>query len=106
MNLLKKVSIGTSMILLLTTNVVAATYQVKAGDTLYGIVYKLGFQSIEESGLKAPSGNIHKIFPGDVLEYKGKKKKRFVLQKSKVDLDKFCFKSNRSIHYRAKERCK
>jgi hypothetical protein len=109
MKLLKKISIGTGLALLLATNVVADTYSVNEGDTLFGIVYKLGFNSLEESGLKAPSGDIHKIFPGDILEYKSKhkkKKKRFVLRETKIDLDKFCFKDNRSIHYKKTERCK
>ena len=114
MKLLKKISIGAGLALLLATNVVAssstATYTVKSGETLLGITYKLGFNSIDEAGFKAPSGDIHKIFPGDMLEYKGKhkkkKKKNKFKSKEKIDLKKFCFKSNRSIHYRAEERCK
>ncbi len=108
MKLSKKVAVATGMILLLSSSsVFASTYTVKSGDTLYGIVYKLGFNSIEEAGFKVPSGDIHMIFPGDRLEYKGKhKKKRFKLKEQKIDLKKFCFPSNRSIHYRANERCK
>ncbi len=34
-----------------------------------------------------------------------KRKKRFILKKAEVDLDKFCFKDNRSIHYKSEERC-
>ena len=109
MKLLKKISIGAGITLLLATNVVADTYTVKSGDTLLGITYNLGFNSIEEAGFKAPSGDVNKIFPGDMLEFNAKhkkKKKKFVLQQPKVNIDKFCFKSNRSIHYRAAERCK
>lgn len=109
MKLLKKISIGAGLALLLATNVVADTYTVESGDTLLGITYKLGFNSIEEAGFKAPSGDIHKIFPGDMLKYKAlhkKKKKRFILKKPEVNVDKFCFKNNNSIHYRATERCK
>jgi len=35
-----------------------------------------------------------------------KKRKKHKLRVKKIDLDKFCFKDNRSIHYNAKERCK
>ena len=35
-----------------------------------------------------------------------KHKKRFKIKKHKIDLNKFCFKDARSIHYRAEERCK
>jgi len=37
---------------------------------------------------------------------KMKKKKNKFISKAKIDLKKFCFKNSRSIHYRAKERCK
>jgi major membrane immunogen (membrane-anchored lipoprotein) len=108
MKLLKKISIGVGVSLMLATNVVASSYIVKSGDTLLGITYKLGFDSIEQAGFKAPSGDIHKIFPGDVLEYKAKykKKKSRFKSKEKIDLKKFCFKNNHSIHYRAEERCR
>ena len=108
MKLLKQISIGTSLALMLTTNVIANTYVVKSGDTLNSIIERLGFKSIAESGLKAPSGDMNLIFPGDRLEYKAKHKKKKSRFKSKevIDLKKFCFKSNRSIHYRANERCK
>lgn len=108
MKLSKKLAVASGMVLLLSSSsVFASTYTVKSGDTLLGIVYKLGFNSIQEAGFKAPSGDIHKIFPGDQLAYKAKhKKKKFKLKEQKIDLDKFCFKDNHSIHYRAKERCK
>ena len=35
-----------------------------------------------------------------------KRKHRFKKRKQKIDLAKFCFKDNSSIHYRAEERCK
>ncbi len=35
-----------------------------------------------------------------------KRKKRLALKKQKVDLNKFCFKDNHSIHYKVQERCK
>ncbi len=41
-----------------------------------------------------------------VKEKKKKKKKRFSQKKQKAKSTKFCFKDNRSIHYRASERCK
>ena len=37
---------------------------------------------------------------------KTKKRKKIKLKKKKIDLKKFCFKDNRSIHYRIEERCK
>jgi ABC-type uncharacterized transport system auxiliary subunit len=37
---------------------------------------------------------------------KKKKKKKVILKKKKVDLKKFCFKNNHSIHYRSSERCR
>ena len=37
---------------------------------------------------------------------KVKKKKKVQLKKLKVDLKKFCFKDNHSIHYKFEERCK
>ncbi len=106
MKLLNKVSVGVCMAFIVSTNVVASTYVVKSGDMLINITHKLGFHSIEEAGFKVPSGDINKIFPGDVLVYKAKKKKRFVARKPKIDLKKFCFKDASSIHYRAAERCK
>jgi len=107
MNLSKKLVIGTSIALTIcATSMSAANYVVQKGDTLYGIVYKLGFNSVEEAGFSAPSGDINKIFPGDTLGYHAKKKKNKFKSKDKIDLEKFCFKNSRSIHYRAKERCK
>jgi uncharacterized lipoprotein YajG len=35
-----------------------------------------------------------------------KKRKNKFKSKEKIDLKKFCFKSNRSIHYKAPERCR
>ena len=107
MKLLKKISICTGLAVLLATNVVADTYTVQSGDSLMKIVYKLGFDSIEAAGIKSvPSGNINLIFVGDEIGYKSKhKKKSRFKSKEKIDLDKFCFKSNRSIHYRASQRC-
>jgi hypothetical protein len=106
MKLLAKISVGVGAMLLVSTNVMASTYTVKSGDTLLEIAYELGFSSIEDANIQVPSGDINKIFIGDVLSYKSKHKKRFVLRKTKVDLDKFCFKDNSSIHYRSSERCK
>ena len=37
---------------------------------------------------------------------KVKKRKKVKLKKLKVDLKKFCFKDNHSIHYKYQERCK
>lgn len=37
---------------------------------------------------------------------KVKKKKKIRLKKQKIDLKKFCFKDNHSIHYKSQERCK
>ena len=109
MKLLRKVTISVGIALLFGATTVSArsnTYIVESGDTLLGIAYKLGFNSIEEAELTAPSGDINKIFVSDELEYKTKRKKRFILKQPEVDLDRFCFKDNRSIHYRATERCK
>ena len=106
MKLSRKLVVASGMVLLLSSsNIFASTYIVKSGDTLLGIAYKLGFNSIKEANFKVPSGDINKIFPGDQLDYKHKKKNRFV-SKAKIDLTKFCFKNSRSIHYRAEERCK
>ncbi len=110
MKLLSKLTLGTALLLTVGTTTLTAssnTYTVQSGDTLSGIVKKLGFSSLKESGIKkVQSGDINLIFPGEVLEYykKKKKKSRFVL-KNKIDLKKFCFKDNNSIHYRASERC-
>ena len=106
MKLLKKMVIGLSVALFIgTTSVSAGTYIVEPGDTVSGILHKLKFNSVEEAKLVTPSGDINKIFVGDILTYKSTKhKKRFVLKKTKNN--KFCFKDNRSIHYRASERCK
>jgi len=41
-----------------------------------------------------------------VVTHKKKRKHSFKKKQQKVDLKKFCFKDNSSIHYRAKERCK
>ena len=106
MKLLNKISICACMAFMVSTNVVASTYVVKSGDMLINITHKLGFHSIKEAGFKVPSGDINKIFPGDIIEYKKKKKKRFVSKKQKIDLKKFCFKDASSIHYRAEERCR
>ncbi len=110
MKLLTKLTISVGMALTIgATSMSAATYTVQPGDTLNGIIYnKLGFKSLKEAGIKSvPSGDINKIFVGDKIEYTKKhKKKRFVLRKNKVDLKKFCFEDNRSIHYKASERCK
>ncbi len=109
MKLLDKLTISASIALLLSSsNVFASTYTVQSGDTLYSIVDKLGYNTIEEAKIQVPSGDINKIFPGDVLKYKSKHKKRKAKFKSKekIDLKKFCFKDNRSIHYRTEERCK
>ena len=109
MKLLKRVTVGVGVALLLgTTSVSAATYTVQSGDTLLGIAYKLGFDSVKAAGITSvPSGDLAKIFPGEQISYKGKhkKKSRFV-SKEKINLKKFCFKNNHSIHYRAQERCK
>ncbi len=109
MKLFKKVALGAGVALMLSsTNLSAAVYTVESGDTLKSIVIKLGFDSLDASGIKTvPSGNFNKIFPGDEIEYaKKKKKKRFSQKKQKTKSTKFCFKDNRSIHYRASERCK
>jgi uncharacterized lipoprotein YajG len=37
---------------------------------------------------------------------KVKKRKKVKLRKAKINLKKFCFKDNRSIHYKLQERCK
>ena len=37
---------------------------------------------------------------------KAKKRKKIMHKKHKTDSKKFCFKDNRSIHYRAANRCK
>lgn len=37
---------------------------------------------------------------------KKKRKKRNSVNKQKIDLKKFCFKDNTSIHYKSNERCK
>jgi hypothetical protein len=83
---------------------------VQPGDTVNKIVKKLGFHSLSEANFKVPSGDLNKIFPGNVIEYqnkeKKKKRKRFILKKTKVNLKKFCFKTSNSIHYRNTERCR
>ena len=47
----------------------------------------------------------HAIHNAHVKKAK-KRKKRTNLKKPKVNIDKFCFKDNHSIHYKAEERCK
>ena len=109
MKLLKKVVVATGMTLLLSSNslLASSTYFVEKGDTLLGIVYKLGFNSIEESGITVSSGNNNLIFVGEELVYNLKKKKRSRFKSRRtIDLKKFCFKDNHSIHYRATQRCK
>ena len=109
MKSLKKLTIGTSLALALSTSLVAGTYVVQKGDTLSSIVYeKLKLKSIAESGIIVPSGDINKIFPGDVLEYKSIKKRshRKLHKTYKLDLNKFCFEDTASIHYKASEDCK
>jgi|GEM_PF-589089 len=87
----------------------ASTYIVTPGDTVGGIVKYLGFKSIKDAGIESvPSGDMNLIFAGDIIHYTPKKikaKKRHVLEKQKLDLDKFCFEDSRSIHYKACERC-
>ncbi len=86
----------------------AATYIVAQGDTVGGIVQKLGFASIKAAGIESvPSGDMNLIFVGDAIHYTPKKvkTKRHGFKKQKLDLNKFCFEDNRSIHYKACERC-
>jgi len=53
----------------------AAIYTVQAGDTLGGIVDKLGYKSIAAAGITSvPSGNMTLIRVGDKIEYKSKYK--------------------------------
>lgn len=105
MNISKKTTFGIGVCLLLSTlNINASTYVVKKGDNLAKIAYKLGFKSIAKAKFQVPSGDINKIFPGDILHYTKRKRKRIVYHRP-INLDKFCFKDNRSIHYRAEERC-
>ena len=49
---------------------------------------------------KVDKNNFHHIIK------KKKKKKKVILKKQKIDLKKFCFKNNHSIHYRSNERCR
>jgi len=105
MNMRKKTTFGIGACLLLASlNLSASTYVVEKGDTLSKIASKLGFDSIKKAHFKVPSGNLNKIFPGDIIHYTKRKRKRFVHKKT-INLDKFCFKDSRSIHYRAEERC-
>jgi LysM repeat protein len=111
MKLFKKMAVVTGMTLLLSSSSLLASpsiYFVKKGDTLSRIVNKLGFSSIKESGIKVQSGNNNIIYVGEGLIYhakhKKKKKHAFKLRKN-IDLAKFCFKDNHSIHYRSEERC-
>ena len=90
-----------------STNVNAGHYIVQEGDNINKIISTLGFNSLEESGIKSvPSGDFSKIFPGDEINYKTKK--HFFRQKHKVaKVDtKFCFKDTNSIHYKSSQRCK
>jgi len=109
MKLLKKVVVTAGMTLVFSSSALLAsssTYFVGKGDTLLGIVYKLGFNSIEESGIHVSSGDNNLIFVGQELHYNAKKKKKSRFKSHyKVDLKKFCFKSNKSIHYKSAERC-
>ena len=106
MKKINKVVFSLSISLLCSASaLVASTYTVQNGDTITGITYKLGFNSIDQAKFTVPSGNLDKIFPGDILNYKKKKKIRFV-KKEIINLKKFCFKDSRSIHYRAVERCR
>ena len=89
-----------------SSNLVAGTYIVQKGDTLTKIAKELGFNSIQEAHFHVPSGNINKIYPGEMLSYKKKKHRKRFTQRNRIDLDKFCFKDSHSIHYRATERCK
>jgi LysM repeat protein len=106
MKLLNKFLISTSITVLLSTSIVADTYMVKSGDTLAKIVHHLGLNSLDEAEFKVPSGILDKIFPGDIIEYKSKKHKSKFKLREKINLKKFCFESNRSIHYRTQERCR
>ncbi len=119
MKLLTKIAISTGLVLTLgATSASAAFYTVQKGDTLNKIVKQLGFQSIQAAGITSvPSGNLSKIYPGDMIEYTAKHKKRkrrfhkkVVSKKAKdgktVKKVKFCFKDAKDIHYRASQRCK
>ena len=112
MRTIKKISLAMGMIILFgTPNINAAYYTVQDGDNLNKIVSNLGFNSIEESGIKnVPSGDLSKIFPGDEIEYKTKIKRHFYNKKQKIakvkTKSKFCFKNSNSIHYRASQKCK
>ena len=108
MKFLNKAVIVAGAISLSLSILSATTYIVESGDTLGGIANKLGYNSIKAAGITSvPSGNMNLIFVGDEIHYISKhKKKRIILRKNKVDLDKFCFEDNRSIHYKADERCK
>ena len=105
MKQIKKFSIGAAAILV-ASSLSAATYTVQPGDTVKNIALKLGFHSIEEAGIDSvPSGNLNLIYPGDVIHYFMKKKKKRFVQKER-DLGGFCFEDAHSIHYRASQRCK
>ncbi len=108
MKLLKKVLLVAGATVLLSSSSLGSSlhYTVQSGETLMGIVYKLGFKSLTESGITVSSGNNNIIFIGEELAYNKKKNKksRFKLR-NKIDLKKFCFKDSNSIHYRSTERC-
>ena len=109
MKLLKKVLLVAGVTVLLNSSSLGSSlhYTVQSGETLMGIVYKLGFNSLKESGITVSSGDKNIIFIGEELTYtKKKKKKSRFKSRNKIDLKKFCFKDSNSIHYRSIERCR
>ena len=74
--MLKKTLIGLSLAASVSlTSATAATYTVQPGDTLGGIVEKLGLKNMSASGITSvPSGNFAVIYPGDKIEYTPKHK--------------------------------
>jgi len=95
-------SIGISL-MFASVNLSANSYMDKINNIFVDIQHKLGFNSNKQPDIKILSDE--EISSEDIAKHK-KKKKRFVKRKQEIDLEKFCFKDNRSIHYRADERCK
>ena len=109
MKFFKKTIVIASVLAAMSTSVYAHTYIVEPGDTLAKIAKKLGVKTYQEAGITSvPSGDLNKIYVGDEIHYtfKAKKKKKFRQKKREVNLDKFCFQNNRSIHYKVEEQCK
>jgi uncharacterized protein YcfL len=100
---IKGITIGLSAALLLTACSTKQEPQVAPVKAEVEAPAKAVKQNIA-SDATAAEVKAHDEYVAKAKEKKRRKKVR--LKKEKIDLDKFCFKDNHSIHYRAQERCK